>query len=514
MGKNLFYSTLLLTLANLVMRGISMVFQVYLSGQVGAAGIGLLQLILTVTALAVTIGTSGVRVAGMYLCAEEFGLRRPGGVRSAMQVCLSYALIVSSACALALIGAAEHLAEGWIGDDRAAPALRLAALLLPFTCLNTVMSGYFTAASKVGRLVIVDLFERVLSIVLTIWLLKTWAEGDLTRACCAMVGGTNLATAVGFFLLYGLYRLDRRKMRPTSEKLRMLPRLLKLCVPLAVNEYLRAGLGTLEQMLIPKGLAKAAGSHEESMAAYGTIHGMVFPILFFPTSLLYSLSDLLVPELAKCMAAQRRARIVHLTDKCLRLCFFYACAIAGGLYCLAPHLGQMLFRSGEVCVYLRIFAPQVLILYLDAIVDGMNKGLGQQVICVRYNTFTSILDVVLLFFLLPVYGIGGYYFSFTVTHLINLFLSIRRLIIVTGYRLSLRYACKCLFCTCLSCVLSALLLNALPAGQLMPLLASCGIFLGLFWCFSDLLHTLSKDDVQWLRTVVLPKRAEKMRRAG
>jgi len=507
--KNLFYSTVLLTLANLLMRAISMAFQVYLSGQVGAAGIGLLQLILTVSALAVTIGTAGVRVSLMYLCAEELGHRRPGGVRSAMGVCLLYTLAFSTLCAFAMMGLADRLAEGWIGDVRSAPALRLAALLLPLTCLNAVMTGYFTAASKIGRMVIVDIFERVLSIFLTVWLLKTWAKGDLTRACCAMVGGNALSTAVGFFLLYGLYRLDRRSMHPVKEKLHMPSRLFKLCIPLAVNEYLRAGLGTLEQMLIPKGLAKAAGSTMESMAAYGTIHGMVFPILFFPTCLLYSLSDLLVPELAKCLAAKRQKRIVHLTDKCLRLCFFYACAIAGGLYCLAPQLGQLLFGTDEVGIYLRMFAPQVLVLYLDAIVDGMNKGLGQQVICVRYNTFTSILDVVLLFFLLPVWGIGGYYFSFTVTHLINLFLSIRRLIKVSGYRPSLGFACKSLFLTGLCCVLTSLITPALPQEALTGLLAVLLAFVLLFWTFTNLLHPLSKEDFQWLKSIILPKGQKK-----
>ena len=504
MRKNLFYSTVLLTLANLLMRGISMGFQVYLSGQVGAAGIGLLQLILTVTALAVTIGTAGVRVSLMYLCAEELGHRRPGGVRHAMRVCLLYTLAFSTLCAFALLGLSDRLADGWIGDVRSAPALRLAAILLPLTCLNSVMTGYFTAASKIGRMVIVDIFERILSIFLTVGLLKTWAGGDLTRSCCAMVGGNALATAIGFFLLYGLYCLDRREMRPMNEKLKMPSRLLKLCVPLAVNEYLRAGLGTLEQMLIPKGLAKAAGSHEESMAAYGTIHGMVFPILFFPTCLLYSLSDLLVPELAKCMAAKRKQRIVHLTDKCLRLCFFYACAIAGGLYCLAPHLGQLLFHTDEVGIYLRMFAPQVLVLYLDAIVDGMNKGLGQQVICVRYNTFTSILDVGLLFFLLPIYGIGGYYFSFTVTHLINLVLSVRLLIKVSGYRLDLRFGCKSLFLTCLCCALVGLITPALPQDPTTGLAAVLLAFVLLFWTFTNLLHPLSEEDFQWLKGVILP----------
>lgn len=58
-----------------------------------------------------------------------------------------------------------------------------------------------------------------------------------------------------------------------------------------------------------------------------------------------------------------------------------------------------------------------LVLYLDALVDGMLKGLSEQVANVRYNTITSALDVALLFVLLPRYGLGGYVFTFIAAHL-------------------------------------------------------------------------------------------------
>ena len=85
----------LLTAANLLMRGVSMLFQVYLTARVGAAGVGLLQLILSVNLFAVTLGTSGLRVAALYLSAEAYGLRRYGGVRQAMVWCLTAGLLLT-----------------------------------------------------------------------------------------------------------------------------------------------------------------------------------------------------------------------------------------------------------------------------------------------------------------------------------------------------------------------------------------------------------------------------------
>ena len=69
MRLSMFYSTLLLTGVNLLLRLVATSFQVYISGRIGATGVGLLQLVLSVAMLAETAGIAGVRTAAMYLSA-------------------------------------------------------------------------------------------------------------------------------------------------------------------------------------------------------------------------------------------------------------------------------------------------------------------------------------------------------------------------------------------------------------------------------------------------------------
>ncbi|MBQ7872104.1 MAG: polysaccharide biosynthesis C-terminal domain-containing protein [Oscillospiraceae bacterium] len=473
--------TLLLTGANLLLRLISLVFQAFLERQLGAAGLGLLQLISTVGLMAGIIGASGVRVAAMFLTAEEFGHRRPEGVRQAVTVCLRYGLLLSCLAGAALFLGAEAMAQRWLQDARVALSLRVMGLLLPFSCLSGIMSGYYTACARIGRLIAVEIVERLLSTLLTVALLLTWARDDLGRACCAVVLGSSLGAAMDFALLYAGYRRDQRPHLQTAESSHMWGRLLRLCVPLALNDYLRAGLNTVEQFLIPYGLMRYGAAREAALADYGAIHGMVFPVLMFPAAILYALSDLLVPELSRRRATGDRRRIEGLTERCLGLCAGFAAAVAGLLFLNGVELGRLIYDSAAAGSYLRLFAPMVLILYLDAIVDGMLKGLAEQVRCVRYNTLTSVLDVLFLFLLLPRWGIGGYVFSFVVTHAINLYLSLRRLLQVTSYRLSLRALLRPVLCG-LGAVLPLLLLPETPAGLAGVLLRSL-LFLLFFGGF-------------------------------
>lgn len=497
--RSILHSALLLTAANLAMRTVSMMFQVYISRRIGAAGIGLLQLTMTVGTLAMTIGTSGIRVASMYLCAEEHGRRRSGGVRSAMTNCIAYGLIVSCAAGIGVIGLSDYIAGTWMLDIRASSGLKIIGIFLPVSCLWGVMMGYFTAVGKIGRLVVVEIFERILSIFITVALLLVWAGTDTERACCSIIGGSSLASAVSLVVIWCMYLYDKRSMPAVPNDLQMSKRMLRLAVPLALNEYLRSGLSTLEHLIIPRGLSKASGCYETSIAAYGTIHGMVFPVLMFPACVLYSMADLLVPELAGCTAAGHRRRIRYITHRCLRMTLLFACAVGGVLFSAAMPLGELLYDSEDAGRYLILFAPLIPMLYLDAIVDGMHKGLGQQVQCVRYNTITNVIDVVLLSLLLPHYGIGGYFFTFTVSHAVNFYLSIARLLKVTGYEPTFRFIIKVLLCTLSAGAAAQLFASGLPdCSSLCAVLLSGFAFLGMFSALVFLTGTLSREDLRWL----------------
>lgn len=474
-----------------------MCFQVYLSNRLGAAGIGLLQLISSVGIFAMTLGTAGVRVGVMYLTAEEYGARRPGGMRRALLCCLGYGLLASSAGGLVLVHCAEWISENWIGDPRAAFSLRVLGWTMPLGCLWSVLAGYLTACSRLRQLVTVEFIDQAVSIAATVALLLGWAGSDLERSCASIHLANAFATAVTLFPLLAAALQGQRDGGAAGGS--MWKRLFHLCLPLAVNDALRSGLSTVEQIIIPKGLKKYDGSGEGAMAGYGVIHGMVFPVLMFPAVLLYSLSDLLVPELARCRAAMDHRRIRSLSDRCLRFGLLFAAAVSGLCWCIAEPLGDLLYHNPLAGLYLRRFAPMVLILYLDAIVDGMHKGLGQQVYCVRVNTLTNLLDVAFLWLLLPRFGVWGFFFTFTFTHILNFFLSITRLMTVAGCSPPFGFSLKVIACTAGAALCGAALLKLQIPPLAACLLGGSG-FLAMFALLVLLTGALGLDERRWIRS--------------
>ena len=491
--NSMFYGAMLLTAGSLGLRLVQMVFQVYISGVMGAEGLGRMQLIMTVGNFGAVLASGGVRIAATCLAAEEAGRDRPSGVRTAIRCCCVWGLILSLFVGLLLFLLADVLSLRWIQDSTAALPLRIFALSLPVTVLWAVFNGFYTAAGRITELVGLEFFERIMSILLVVLGIKSGFLG--LDPCTQIFLGSSVATLMSFTILLRRYIKTISGIPPAPFR-PMMKRLLALTLPLGCNDVLKNGLNTIENIIVPMGLRKNESVGTHALASYGTVCGMVFPVITFPSVILYSLSDLLVPEMARCRAKNRQERTKFLTDKCLRFTLVFAMAAAGLGLLLGEDMGYLLFRSEEAGRYIRIFSPLVVMLYTDAIVDGMLKGLSQQIHTVRYNTLTSFLDVMFLYLLLPGYGIGGYLWSFTVTHAINFFLSIRRLILVTGYLPTFHATLK----ASLSWGASLLLLwNHISVRPTVPgTLFSALMFLLIYFGFILLTKTLSQEDIQWL----------------
>lgn len=488
----IFYNALLLTAVNLLLRFVSTGFQVYLSGKIGAAGIGLLQLVLSVGGLALTAGMAGIRTATMYLTAEELGKQRPENVSWVLSGCMRYSLLCSVAVSVILYVIAPAVAEKWIGNAEVMGVVRLFSFFLPVNCLTGVMVGYFTAANRIGTLSAVEVAEQACSIGLTISLLHFWAGSNIVRACASVVLGSGLSAS---FTLLSLLYLRKAENAPIGRRISTRKRLMNTAVPLALADDLKSGISTAENLMVPKRLALCQ-KIGDPLAAFGTVCGMVFPVLMFPMAILFGLAELLIPELARCAAAGSQNRIRYLARRSLRLAILYGCLFCGLLFLLSDDLCLWLYNNGEAGKYLRWFALLAPMLYCDAITDAMIKGLGQQTACVRYNILTSGLDVLFLFVLLPIYGMEGYFLSFLVTHLLNFVLSVRRLLKLTGKVISLSMPLLSVLATGVSIFLAGLLSKPLLRGGGYVLL------LGSLLC---LFQVISREDVVWIKGLIRKK---------
>ena len=483
-----------LTGANLLLRLLGTAFQVWLSRQMGAAGIGLLQLTMSVGSLAMIAGMAGVRTATMYLSAEELGRKQPQNTVWVLSGCTRYSFLASLTVAAALLLLAPRIAEHWIGESLVTPCLRLFALFLPVCCLSGVMSGYFTAANRIRALAAVEVAEQLTSMTVTVCALVLWAKGSSIRCCQAVILGSGMGACMTLVTLV-LLRLRERYKIPAPIPVKK--RLLSVALPLAGADILKSGINTTENLMVPKRLALHPGM-AAPLASFGLLGGMVFPVLMFPSCILFSLAELLIPELARCRAGEDPVRIRYLAQKSLSISFLYGFFLAGAMFLEAGPLCDLLYQNSEAGAWLRRYALLIPMLYSDAVIDAMTKGLGQQTKCVRNNIFTSALDVIFLYLLLPWKGMEGYYLSFLITHLTNFLLSLRLLRQSAGGSLfsgSIGLYGLCAF------------FAALVAGLLRAPLPRLLGYTALFFSASTVTGAITPEDRKWFRNLFHSRKA-------
>lgn len=492
-GGALLRGALMLTGVNLLLRFALTGFQVWLSGRIGASGIGLLQLILTVNGLALTIGGAGGRTTAMYLTAEELGRGKRGNADRLLSGCFVYSILCSGIVSIVLFRFAPEIAVSWISSAEALPALRTWAAFLPVICLSGVMAGYFTAANRIGTLAAVEVGEQCFVIAVTALALIRGDAHDRAFACASVVTGSCLGAVLTLICLMVLYA---RGAGTEDSRIPAARRILKCAVPLAAADDLKAGITSVENLMVPRRLALYSGIGDP-LAAFGRVSGMVFPVMMFPSAILSSLAEVLIPELARCAAVGSRSRIRYLVRRNLRAAAVYGTVCGGLLFLLSEHICGRLYPGEEVAPLLRRFAVLVPMLYTDLIADAMTKGLGQQAACVRYSVISNILDVAMLYVLLPRFGVDGYFVSFALTHLLNFLLSLRRILkigsVKIGWVFPVMGSCAAMF---------AVLGGSCFTGSMRRMTAFLGLYFGM--CFYT--GALTKGDIRWLRGLIISDR--------
>ena len=142
--RNYLHNAALLTGSGLVLRLLGMGLRVIVAASLGSEGMGLYQLVLAVYSLFVTLATAGVSVAATRLMAEELA-RSPAEARGMLHCLLLAGAGLGVLALAAQFGLAGLAAKWWLGDVRAAGALRVSSLGLPWMAVSSVLRGFFIA---------------------------------------------------------------------------------------------------------------------------------------------------------------------------------------------------------------------------------------------------------------------------------------------------------------------------------------------------------------------------------
>ncbi len=483
-----------LTVTALILRSIGMFFRIWLSNAVGADGMGLYTLILSVYMLAATFATSGICTAVTRLIAEELECGTKRSVNRILRRSIYLTLIIALISTAAVWLMSDTIAEGWIKDERAALSLRILSLSLPFMGVSSCIRGYFVACRRVAVHSSAQIFEQLVRIALTMLIIGRFAPYGIGYACAAVLIGDTVAEACSCLYMYIGYLISKRQITSAKNGRKSPPysvtgRLISISLPITSGRYLTTALRTIENLLVPSKLTAHSGSYNHSLSQFGQLKGMALPVLFFPGSFLSALSTLLVPEMSGAAATGDRASIRSASRKTICVTSELSMIIAGIFLVFSREVGVAVYGSTEVGLLIRCLAPLVPLMYLESVTDGILKGLNQQNSLLKYNVVDSVVRIALIYTVVPFFGMAGFLTVMVVSNALTATLCIGRLLRTAEIGFDFKaWVARPILCTAVAVLAAWVALCGLPnASAVVRLIlgaaASVGAYAVLMYSF-------------------------------
>lgn len=435
--RKFFIQGTILTAVSLFLRVTNIGYRSFLSQKIGAEGMGLYQLIFSIFMLAVTLSTSGISLAVTRMVSGAIIAGKRNSIRSIVSKCFAFCLTLSLTISLIFFLFAEIAAEILLGNAAAANCLRILAVGLPFMSVCTCLKGYFLAVDESVSSALSDAMEQILTIVVTVILFWYFAPQSIELACLAAMISSTVGEMTSFTCGWIAYRRSLRRNTP-KEKVKgkgVLHGMTHIALPCTLSSAARSLLNTGENLLIPKQLQKFGLNYSASMAQYGLLQGMTMPMLFFPSSFLFSFASLLIPKISKEREQNHKKAVAHITGKAISSAIVFGLFFAAIFITFGESWGTAFYNNNEAGIYLRVLAPIVPLIYLDVVVDNLLKGMDEQLHSMKFNVADSLIRVILVICLMRFFGMESYIGILFFSTIFNASLSLGRLIKVTKVKI-------------------------------------------------------------------------------
>lgn len=360
----------IVTALSVAERGLGFLYRIVLSRLIGAEGLGLYQVALSLFSLFLTVGTGGIPITVSRMISKSKAERAPRDEMSAVSAGLSLSLLLTLPVCLFLIFFGDKLTF-LFSDERAFPVFRILLIGLCFSSLYAVIRGSFWGNKQFLAPSILEIAEESVMVIAGVLLLQSVpspASGAEKAAWAVVISYlfSFTASALWFFFNGGKLSSPKKQLKP----------LFNATLPLTSVRASGSLVNSAVAVLLPVMLIRAGAESAEAVALFGIVSGMVLPILFIPSTLIGSLSLVLVPELSEDFYRGNTERLRKNIERGLLFSFLIACVIIPFFYAIGEDLGLLAFSSPQAGKMIVKSCPLLLPMSLTMISTSILNSMG------------------------------------------------------------------------------------------------------------------------------------------
>lgn len=404
--------TIFMTIVDFILQGITLLMNVFLTRKLGEEMIGIISLVMSFynTFVVISNGNS-------FLCANRFISEERGKAKGNPNTILMYSIlwsaILSISSTILIVVFSSKLCGSLLNNVAYTNGIKIIASTLVLTAMTSSIKGYFHAHRKVTIPLMsgcLEFFVRNILTVIMVYMLNT--NVIMMLSISILVGeSTSL-----IFLMISLVKHIKKTNILTDTSFK---KYIKSSIPIALNSSIPLILSTCNDALLPITLKQCGSSSEQSFGLYGMFEAIVIPIIFFPSSILCSLSCIIVTEIARCNSAKNYARVRRVSFKAIRLTLVFSLMVSIGLFIFGDDIALLIGSTSFSGKIVKILSPVVPLIYLEIVLESILKGLGKHGFSSINYIAEYIVRISTLLICVPLFHFYGIVISYYMSNIVG-----------------------------------------------------------------------------------------------
>ncbi len=407
------------TIFSCVERLLGFIYRIYLSRTLGAEGLGIYQITLSVIGLLMTITASGIPITVSRIMIKHESEKQGGLIYKTVSAGIILSLIISIPL-VCLFMFFPSFANLIFADKRCYTLLKIILPGVIITSVYAVIRGFFWGKRKFFTYSLIELFEEVIMLIFGVILVNNMVDmynGAMRASYAVLISYIfSFATAIIFFFING------GKLKSPSGELKPL---ITSSSPITLMRTATSLINTLIAIILPARLILHGLTSSEAMAEFGALSGMTIPLINIPATLIGSIALVLVPELSNNFYKNNMITLRRNIEEAVKCSIFISSMIIPTFLSMGKEIGIMLFNNENAGIYLQnsclIMFPMSITMISTSMLNSLNlerKTLAYYLIGAGF--------LVLSIYLLPKYiGVYALVIGLTISYLLNAFFNLK-----------------------------------------------------------------------------------------
>lgn len=414
---NLLLATIILSISNIIVRGLGFIYKIFLSNVIGEQGLGIYHIVFNFLMICVALTTTGIPTALSCFISTTNTLKNKKGTNTYFISTLYLAFFIAFFISIFVSLNSNFLAQKFLHNSELNLFILAICPAVVLITLSNVLRSYFYGIKKVVVPAVGQVLEqvsRILFLVLVFYYIKNEGLICYSALLAISIGETVNVIFITINLykdsnIYNKYTIDIKDFKKTSIDT------LKRSVPITCNRMSSILLQSISSIMIPSRLILSNMTYSEALGAYGIISGMVIPFVYLPFSVGSALVVNLIPSISGEVALKSNKILIKKIVFSIGLTLFFGVSCSLIFYFFGSPLCTLVFKNETAGIYLKSMFLAPTFLSLNQTLSAILHGIRKELISSFNNILGAVIQLICLYFLLPIPDLNIYAYIYVVT---------------------------------------------------------------------------------------------------